>query len=112
MTQIRENPHWTSAAAAIAAITLNMAAHAEYRCATPAVLANEERHACELASRQTPAALIHFVNRTRAVYGLYVNDYVSNVDVRRWETAERRAPAQAPAFAQARAAVKSRGQAD
>jgi hypothetical protein len=70
-------------AAAVAGFTL--AAHAEYLCKEPPTQA--DRKACELARQDSPAALIHFIERTNAVYHLYLPDYVSDADAARWELA-------------------------
>ena len=75
--------------AAFAALA-SAAARAEYRCATPGLLTQGEVRACQLAREETPAALIHFVNRTKGIYGLYVNDYVSHADVERYYEVVRR----------------------
>ena len=62
-----------------------VAAHAEYRCTSPSP--QEDRHACELASRDSADALRQFVQRTGPIYGLYFYDYVKPGDFDRWETA-------------------------
>jgi hypothetical protein len=82
---------WSSLApvAIVAVATLSSAAaRAEYRCAKADILSSWEVRACELARRDTPDALIHFVNRTQGIFGLYANDYVSVADVQRWESAK------------------------
>jgi hypothetical protein len=89
------------AAAAVAAGALSAPARAEYRCTTPERLSNAETRACELAQQDTPNALIHFVNRTKGIYDLYVNDYVSKADVERWELAKHKGEADSPTVAKA-----------
>jgi len=84
------------------AVALSTGAHAEYRCATPQQLDTEERRACDLAPQETPDALIQFVNRTKGIYNLYVNDYVSEADVKRWELAEQKGVPDSPAIAKAK----------
>ncbi len=74
------------AVAAVAA-TMALGAHAEYRCAKPEQLSAPERRACALAQQDTPDALIHFVNRTKSIYSLYLDDFVSTADVERWDLA-------------------------
>jgi hypothetical protein len=81
-------------------------AHAEYRCATPDRLSNAEMRACELARQDTPNALIHFVNRTKSIYNLYTDDYVSKADVDRWELANRMPASDSPAVAGTRSNTK------
>jgi hypothetical protein len=88
-----------SGAGALAAALLCTTVHAEYRCATPQQLSTAEIRACELARQDTPDALIHFVNRTKGIYNLYVNDYVSSVDADRWEVAKRKAAPDSPPVA-------------
>lgn len=78
-----------SAVAALATTALSTAAYAEYRCATPEGLAAWEKKACELARQDTSDALIHYVNRTKPIYNMYVNDYVGKADVERWELVKR-----------------------
>ena len=84
MKTSRETNRVSFAVAAVAA-TVSISAHAEYRCATPEQLTYEDKRACELARQDTPTALIHFVNRTKAIYNLHANDYASKADVERWE---------------------------
>jgi hypothetical protein len=60
-------------------------AHAEYRCGSPP--SQEDRRACDLARRDAPGELRHFIQRTSAIYGLYFYDYVRPDDFDRWETA-------------------------
>jgi hypothetical protein len=67
----------------LAAILAPIAAHADFRCESPSSPA--ERTACELAKQDTPDALIHYVRRTQSLYGLYLPEYVSATDVRRWD---------------------------
>ncbi len=74
-------------AAAVATAGVSMNARAEYRCANPKQLSPAETRACELARQHTSDALVHFVHTTRGIYDLYVNDYVSESDVQRWELA-------------------------
>lgn len=88
-----------SAAAALVATVLCTTANAEYRCATPKQLSNDEMRACQLAQQDTPDALIHFVNRTKAIYDLYVDDYISEADVQRWELTKRRGSPNSPGVA-------------
>ena len=99
---------------AVAAITTSasMSARAEYRCATPERLSYEETRACELARQNTPEALIHFVNRTKAIYNLYVNDYVGKADAERWELAEHRGNLDSPSLAKAKGDTKGTSKAD
>lgn len=94
---------------AIAALATlgSAAAQAEYRCAKPGLLTIGEVRACELARQASPAALIHFVNRTKGTYGLYVNDYVSDVDVDRWDVTNRKDEPASPAVAKTDRASKS-----
>ncbi len=99
MTNMSKIARRISAAAAVAATTLSTTAYAEYRCATPERLAHGEKRACELARQDTPEALIHFVNRTKGIYGLDVNDYVSKADVERWELAKRGGTKESPTIA-------------
>jgi hypothetical protein len=99
-------------AVAIVAATVSTGVHAEYRCATPERLTNEETRACELARQDSPDALIHFVNRTKAIYNLYANDYVSQADVERWELAKRKEAPDAPAIAKMKADAKGTSKAD
>jgi hypothetical protein len=101
----------SSFGAAIVASAVCVGAHAEYRCANVGQLDHAERRACELAKQQTPEALIRFVNRTKALYDLYVNDYVNSADVERWESAESKpttvSPMTATGQAEARQYLKS-----
>ena len=92
-------------AAAFATI-LCATARAEYRCATPQQLDSAETRACQLAQQDTPEALIRFVNRTKAIYNLYVNDYVSEADVQRWEMAKQKAEPDSASVAKAAGATK------
>lgn len=85
------------------------AAQAEYRCAKPQQLSHDETRACQLARQDIPDALIHFVNRTKPIYGLYLNDYVSSRDVDRWDTVQQEA---ARAAASARVAANQRARDD
>jgi len=94
------------------AATISMSAHAEYRCATPQQLTPEERRACELAHQDSPDRLIHFVNRTKPIYNLYANDYVSKADVERWELAKRRGGSDSPTIAKAKGEAKGTLKAD
>ncbi len=84
-------------------------AHAEYRCANPQRLSSAETRACQLARQDMPDALIHFVNRTKPIYGLYLNDYVSSRDVDRWDTVQQEA---ARAVASASVAANQRARVD
>jgi hypothetical protein len=99
-------------AVGIVAASVSTGAQAEYRCATPERLTNEEARACELARQDSPDALIHFVNRTKAIYDLYVNDYVSKADVERWELAKSKEAPDAPAIAKMKADAKGTSKAD
>ena len=92
---------WIAATAAIATTALSAPAYAEYRCATPARLSNEEKRACELARQDTADALIHFVNTTKGIYNLYVNNYISKADLERWELARRKGAPDSPPVAKA-----------
>ena len=112
MTRFSKTALCLSAVAALAATTLSTTAYAEYRCATPERLALGEKKACELARQDAPDALIHFVNRTKAVYGLYVNDYVSQADVERWDLARRNGTADSPAVAKAKNDTRGVSKAD
>lgn len=87
-------------------------ARAEYRCAYPTQLAQEETRACRLAQQDTPRALIHFVNRTKAIYGLYLNDYVGKADVERWEMVKQEVGSGSSAVAKASGATKGDGMTD
>lgn len=76
-----------SAAVAVAA-ALSTTAHAAYRCAAPEQLGNAEATACKLAKEDSPEALVHYVQRSHAVFSdLSVNDYVTEADAKRWEIA-------------------------
>ena len=61
------------ASVALAGILCAPSAFAAYRCDNPAGIA--DRRACAYAA-QGPDALRRFIERTRAVYGLYYWDYV------------------------------------
>jgi hypothetical protein len=98
---------WILAAIAGFAALGSTAAQAEYRCAKPAALTYGEVRACELARRDTPAALIHFVNRTKGIYGLDVNDYVSVADVDRWETSKQKGWPESPTVAKGAPTTKA-----
>ena len=102
----------SSLGAAIVAGAVCVGAHAEDRCATPGQLDHAERRACELAKQQTPEALIHFVNRTKALYNLYINDYVSTADVERWERAKGEATVDSLSTANAQAEPKEYSKSD
>jgi hypothetical protein len=69
----------------IMAASVPVAAHAEYRCASPASPA--DARACELVKHNAPDDLRHFVQRTNSIYGLYFYDYVRAADFDRWEAA-------------------------
>jgi len=71
------------AIAAFATI-VSATARAEYRCDAQAL--PEEKRACELV-KQGPDALRMFIDRTRAIYGLYFYDYVTDADWGRWDAA-------------------------
>lgn len=92
------------ALAAIAA-AFSVAAHAEYRCDAPA--ASEDRVACELAKLDRSDELRLFIERTKSIYGLYFDDYVSQRDVDRWDSAREHEEAQSITTAE-RAKEKSR----
>ncbi len=66
---------------------VSVAAHAEYRCASPS--SPEAQHACELARQNSADALRQYVQRTSSIYGLYFYDYVRPADFDRWEAAAR-----------------------
>jgi hypothetical protein len=102
------------AVAVLAFATLTSApARAEYRCATPGLLFYGEMRACELAGRDSPDALIHFVNRTKGVFGLYAPDYISQVDAQRWEMSRQQKAEPAPeAVAKASPAAKGDSKSD
>jgi hypothetical protein len=68
--------------------------------------------ACELARRDTPDAFIHFVNRTKGIFDLYADDYVSKADVERWETAKRAEAQNSPAGAKAKGDTQGVSRAD
>jgi hypothetical protein len=87
---------------AMAASVIPVPAHAEYRCANPEQLTHEEKQACELARQDSPAALIQFVNRTKRIYDLYVDNYISNADVERWDRAAQAATPDSQAIASVR----------
>jgi len=99
-------------AVAIVAATASTGTSAEYRCATPERLTNEETRACELARQNTPDALIYFVNRTKAIYNLYVNEYVSKADVERWDLAKYRMVPDSSDIAKAKGETKGTSKAD
>src|SRR5690349_79297 len=61
---------------------VSLAAHAEYRCASPS--SQEDRRACELARQDSADSLRHFIQRTSPIYGLYFYDYVRPADFDRW----------------------------
>jgi hypothetical protein len=61
---------------------VSVAAHAEYRCASPS--SQEDRRACELARQDSADSLRHFIQRTSPIYGLYFYDYVRPADFDRW----------------------------
>lgn len=84
---------------ATAAAVIPVAAHAEYRCGTPERLTQEEQRACTLARQDSPDALIRFVNRTRNMYNLVVEDYISASDAKRWDRTAQAATKAAPALA-------------
>jgi hypothetical protein len=102
-----KQPNWIPLAVLAVAAMTSGAARAEYRCAAPGLLLYGEVRACELASRDSPRALIHFVNRTQGTYGLYVYDYVRDADVERWETAGKKAAPDEPTVAKAARAAKA-----
>jgi hypothetical protein len=78
------------------AASVPVTAQAEYRCGAQSTPA--ERHACELAKRNTPDELRRFTDPAFSNFGLYFYDYVSTADVERWEAARgRMAQANAPA---------------
>ncbi|HEX4596402.1 MAG TPA: hypothetical protein VH278_01330 [Burkholderiaceae bacterium] len=105
-------PTWISIAVVAAGAAACAMAHAEYRCATPDLLSYEEVRACELARRDMPDALIHYVNRTKVIYGLYVNDYVGDADVERWEAARQKAQPGSPEVANESHVTKSGAKSD
>jgi hypothetical protein len=73
-----------SAGLVLAAAPL-LSAHAAYRCDVPRV--GPEARACAMAA-QGPTELRRFIERTRAIYGLYYWDYVRRErDVRATEPA-------------------------
>jgi hypothetical protein len=72
-------------AAAALATSVSMGVHAEYLCKAPPTAA--DKRACELAKLDRPDDLRFFVQRTRGVYGLYMLDYVTEADAKRWELA-------------------------
>jgi hypothetical protein len=79
---------WMSGALATFATVVSIEARAGYVCDAPPSLA--DKRACELAKRDSPDELLHFVQRTRSVYGLYIYDYVPDRDVERREVARQR----------------------
>ena len=103
---------WMSGAAAVAVLALSSTASAEYRCNKPAALAPAEKKACELARQQSPEALIRFINRTKAIYALYLYDYVTEADVERWDEARRREDAGSTAVAKAKSEQQATQKAD
>ncbi|HEY4037604.1 MAG TPA: hypothetical protein VGM15_02185 [Burkholderiaceae bacterium] len=105
-------PTWISIAVLAAGTAACATAQAEYRCATPGLLTYGEVRACELARRETPHALIHYINRTKGTYGLYVNDYVSDADVERWEVARQKAQPASPNVTIASPGTKSGAKSD
>ena len=66
---------------------VSVAAHAEYRCTSPA--SPEAQRACELAKQNSPDALRLYVQRTRSIYGMSFYDYVRPADFDRWDAARR-----------------------
>jgi hypothetical protein len=77
--------------ALIVTMAISTAAHAENRCSTPGSLTAWEKRACELARRDTPDALIHFIHRINKVNaGLNIDDYVGKADAERWELAKQK----------------------
>jgi len=77
--------HILSFAFAAWAVSASLGAHAEYRCNPPPSQADKK--ACDLAKLDRPDELRLFIQRTRAIYGLYMPDYVTEEDARRWEVA-------------------------
>jgi hypothetical protein len=102
-----QSPPWIPLLVGVAAAILSTATYAEYRCAKPEQLTAAEARACELARRDSPEALIHFVNRTKGIYGLYVNDYVSEADAKRWEEARQKASPEPVDVAKAKSSTNS-----
>jgi hypothetical protein len=96
---------WILITTALAA-ALSAMAFADYRCGTPEQLTNAEVRACELAQQDSPAALIRFVNRTKAIYNLYADDYASPGDEARWELTQRRGAQDPAAIAKAKSDAK------
>ena len=97
---------------AMAVSTIPVPAHAEYRCAVPGQLTNAEKRACKLAQQDSPAGLIHFVNRTKSIYGLYSDDYVTRADVERWELVKREAAPDMPSLAKFKSDTRASSRAD
>jgi hypothetical protein len=75
---------WIPFAIAAFATIVSATARAEYRCNAQAL--PEEKRACELV-KQGPDVLRMFIDRTRAIYGLYFYDYVTDADWDRWDAA-------------------------
>jgi hypothetical protein len=71
----------------LAAFLAPIAAHAEYFCNPPPSQA--DKRACELAKLDRPDELRFFIHRTRAIYGLYMGNYVTEKDMERWDVARR-----------------------
>jgi hypothetical protein len=70
------------------ALGLPAGANAAYLCNDPPTAA--DRHACELARQDDPTALRLYIQRTESIYRLYMPDYISPEDTRRWEVARNR----------------------
>lgn len=79
--------------AAIAGLALSGAAHAAYRCDSPA--SRVDRVACEMAE-QGPDALRRFIERMRPAHSLHFYDYVSDARLLAWQNAMKRERAARP----------------
>lgn len=71
--------------AGVMAISVSAGARAEYLCNAPASPADQR--ACELAKKDSPRELYHYILRTKTIYGLYMPDYIAPSDVKRWDLA-------------------------
>jgi hypothetical protein len=83
-----QKPHLKQAlsfAFAAFVVSVSFGAKAEYQCDRPPSQADKK--ACDLAKLNRPDELRLFIQRTRAIYGLYMPDYISEQDIQRWELA-------------------------
>lgn len=83
-----------AAAMLLVAAVATTPAYADYRCDSPKL--KEDQRACELARLSEPDQLRQFIQATRGVYNLYMPDYVSDRDVKRWDLARMSTKRNAP----------------